>query len=87
MSSPILRIQGPSGSIEAFRGGPPPDVLEQIALAGGVEERLRESGRQLRFFPAGRGESTAIEIHDPERGVRSLSVAEAVEIAAGNPLG
>jgi hypothetical protein len=93
MSSPILHIQGspgpsegPPGPIEAFRGGPPPEVLDQMALAGAVDEGLRESGRQLRFLPAGHGERTRIELHDRDDGVRILSVAETVDIAAGNLL-
>jgi hypothetical protein len=71
---------------QASRGGPPPEVLEQIAAAGATEERLRESGQQLRFFPAAHGKRTRIEIHDREgRPVRTLSVAEALEVAAGKP--
>ncbi len=86
MSSPILYMHGSTGPIEAFRGGPPPELLDQMAIAGAVEERLRESGRQLCFLPACHDERTRIEIHDRDGGVRSLSVAEVLDIAAGTPL-
>lgn len=73
-------------AIEAARGGPPPEVLDQIATAGRIEETLRASGQQLRFSCAAPGERTRIEVD--ERGgdaVRTLSVAEALDIATGKP--
>lgn len=71
----------------ASRGGPPPEVLEQIAAAGAIDQRLRADGQQLRFERAMPGERTRIEIHDREgNAVRTLSTTEAVEIAAGRPL-
>lgn len=74
-------------AIAASRGGPPPEVLDQIAAAGRIEEQLRASSQQLRFLAGAPGERTSIEIHDREgAAVRSLSVAEALEIAAGKPL-
>ncbi len=72
----------------ASRGAPPPEVLEQIAAAGRIDEQLRADGQQLRFSRATPGERTRIEIHDRDgNAVRTLSTAEAVEIAAGRPLG
>jgi hypothetical protein len=71
----------------ASRGGPPPELLEQIAVAGAIEEQLRESGYQLRFSLAANGERTRIELVDRDgNAMRSLSTAEALEIAAGKPL-
>lgn len=68
----------------ASRGAPPPEVLDQIAAAARVDERLRESGQQLRFIAAAPGEPTRIELHDREDGaVRTLSTTEAFELAAG----
>ncbi len=75
-------------TLAASRGGPPLEVLDQIAAAGRIEEQLRASGHQLRFSPAAPGERTRIEIHDREgNAVRTLSTAEALELAAGKPLG
>jgi hypothetical protein len=74
-------------SLAASRGGPPPEVLDQIAAAGRVDERLREDGHQLRFTPAEPGGRTRIELCDREgNAVRTLSTAEALEMAAGKPL-
>jgi len=73
-------------ALAASRGGPPPEVLGQIAAAATVAERLREGGHQLRFMPAEPGGRTRIEIHDRDGNVvRTLSIAQALEIAAGNP--
>jgi hypothetical protein len=74
-------------ALAASRGGPPAEVLDQIAAAGRIEEQLRASGHQLRFSPAAQGERTRIEIHDRDGNpVRALSTAEALELAAGKPL-
>jgi hypothetical protein len=82
-----LAVSEDSLALYASRGGPPPEVFEQIAAAGAIDERLRESGHQLRFSTAAPGERTRIEIHDPEgNAVRTLSTAEALELAAGKPL-
>jgi hypothetical protein len=75
-------------ALAASRGGPPAEVLDQIAAAGRIEEQLREGGHQLRFSAAAQGERIRIEIHDHEGNpVRTLSTAEALELAAGKPLG
>jgi hypothetical protein len=73
-------------AIEVARGGPPPLVLEQIAAAGAIEEGLRAAGQQVRFQPAGPGEPTQIELHERDGAVRTLSLGEAFELAAGTPL-
>jgi len=71
----------------ASRGGPPPELLEQIAAAGRIEQQLREDGHQLRFSRAASGERTKIELVDRDgNAMRSLSTAEALELAAGKPL-
>ncbi|MCW3019708.1 MAG: hypothetical protein JWN10_2016 [Solirubrobacterales bacterium] len=72
--------------VVASRGGPPPYVLEQIAAAGRIDEELRDGGRQLRFLTAEDGR-TRIELQDRDGNPhRTLSVAEALELAAGRPL-
>jgi hypothetical protein len=73
-------------ALAASRGGPPREVLDQIAVAGAIDERLRAGGHQLRFTPAQGAGRTRIEIHDREgKLVRRLSTAEAFEMAAGRP--
>jgi hypothetical protein len=72
--------------VVASRGGPPPYVLEQIAAAGRIDEELRDGGHQLRFLTAEDGR-TRIELQDRDGNPhRTLSVAEALELAAGRPL-
>jgi hypothetical protein len=73
-------------AIIASRGGPPPEVLDQIAAAATIEEQLRDSGRQLRFS-ATDGGRTLIELQDRDGNtLRGVSTAEAFELAAGKPL-
>ncbi|HEX5851877.1 MAG TPA: hypothetical protein VFY36_02175 [Solirubrobacteraceae bacterium] len=72
-------------TIEDARGGPPPEVLEQMGVAGEVGERMREAGQEVRFSlsVAGRVE---VELREGEE-VTPLSSAEAFDLAAGKPLG
>jgi hypothetical protein len=82
-----LAASADSLAVDATRGGPPPEVLDQIAAAGAIVERLRASGHRLRFTAESPDGRTTIEIHDREgNAVRTLSTAEALEMAAGNPL-
>jgi hypothetical protein len=72
--------------IEAALNGPPPDVLDQIATAGRIHDQLRESGHEVRFSSDEDGRP-AIELHD--RGgntVRTMSIAEVLDVTAGKPL-
>jgi hypothetical protein len=71
----------------ASRGGPPREVLEQIAAAARIHDELRDSGQQLHFLSAAAGERTRIELHDSDgNAVRTLSTVEAFELAAGAAL-
>jgi hypothetical protein len=73
--------------VQAARGGPPPELLDQVADASVVAAQLRESGYQLRFFPGSHGERTRIELHDAAGNtVRALSIAEAAEMASSGPI-
>ena len=62
-SSELTAGEGASPLDRRSRGGPPPEVLDQIAAAGKIEERLREDGRQLRFS-TGQDGHTIIEVRD-----------------------
>jgi hypothetical protein len=68
-------------SIAAQRGGPPHEVLDQIAAAGRIEETMRADGQRLRFDTAP-GQPTRIKLDERET-VRTLSVGEAFDIATG----
>jgi hypothetical protein len=77
--------EGPQ-DVVASRGGPPPYVLEQITTAGTIHDELREGGHSVRFLTAADGR-TSIEIHDRDgNALRSLSIAETLDVAAGRPL-
>jgi len=81
-------VDGLPTTIEAARGGPPPAVLEQMAAANEIELRLRASGRALRFGADSPGRRTTIELIDEQGAtLRTLSVGEAVALAAGEPPG
>lgn len=72
---------------ELALGGPPPEVLDQMAEAGRISRQLRECGHELRFSTE-QGEPVTVELQDREgKTVRRMLVAEALEIAAGKPLG
>jgi hypothetical protein len=82
-----LNADGRALSIAVVRVGPPAEVLEQIAAAGAIEQRMRAAGQRVRFVPAAPGERTQAEIHDRDGSVRPLTLSEACELAAGRPLG
>lgn len=73
-------------AIDASRGAPPPEVLDQIAAAAGVYEHLRENGMQISFVSGGEDGRTRIELRDDAGRVRELSVAEAAELATRPPV-
>lgn len=74
-------------AIGAGRGGPPPEVLDQITAASRINEQLRESGYELCFSTSEKGARVKIELRDSQGNtVRTVSAAEAIEIAAGKPL-
>ncbi|HTA98414.1 MAG TPA: hypothetical protein VK730_12335 [Solirubrobacteraceae bacterium] len=67
-------------------GTPPPEVLDQVAAAGRISREMRESGHELRFSKSQEGRVT-VELADREgKTVKSMSISEALEIAAGKPV-
>lgn len=73
--------------IEAGDAGPPPKVLDEMAAAGRISRQLSESGHELRFLDGSQGRVT-VELADSEGNtVRTMKIAEALQIAAGKPLG
>ncbi len=72
-------------ALGASRGGPPAEVLDQVAAAAAIADRLRQDGHRLQFLEAGAGQPARLEIEDLQtNSVRTLSAAEAAELAAGN---
>lgn len=71
-------------SIDLTHGGPPPELLDQMAHADEINTRLRASGRELAFALSGDGCSLQIELRDTSGKVlRVLSLPEAIELAEG----
>jgi hypothetical protein len=67
-------------------GMPPPEVLDQVAAAGRISREMRESGHELRFSESQGGRVT-VELSDRKgKTVKSMSISEALEIAAGKPV-
>jgi hypothetical protein len=72
--------------IEAARGGPPAEVLDQMQAAGRIHEQLLESGHEVRFSTREGGE-VAAELQDRSGNtVRTMSIAEVLDVAAGKPV-
>jgi hypothetical protein len=85
MSKLYGSAQGPD--IEAARGSPPPELLDQMAAADEINQQLHESGRELRFSIAESGAGVKVELHDLDgNALRAVPVAEALDIAAGKPV-
>ncbi len=75
-------------SLEAARGTPPPEVIDQIVAAHELSSELRENGYQLRFLDPPEGGRTRVELHDTDGNlVCALTTAQALEIAAVTPAG
>ncbi|HEV7939096.1 MAG TPA: hypothetical protein VGP18_13880 [Solirubrobacteraceae bacterium] len=67
-------------------GTPPPEVLDQVAAAGRISREMRESGHELRFSE-GKGGRVTVELSDRKgKTVKSMSISEVLEIAAGKPV-
>lgn len=76
--------EGPD-AIDLTSGGPPPELIEQMARADEVNTRLRESGQEICFALSADGRTLAIELRDTRNGglLRTISLSEAIELAEG----
>jgi hypothetical protein len=73
--------------IELSRSSPPEEVLQQMAHADAINERLRRQGYEIGFALSADATSLQIELRDSTgRLLRVLSAEEAVELAVGRPL-
>ena len=95
MSSPITSKSDPLGPagrgaplIEVARLTPPPEVIDDIAQAALAYDELQESGRELAFMAGAEGERVGVEVRDSDgNALEALSIAEALDLAAGKPRG
>jgi len=76
-----------SVSLQTLPSSPPPEVLEQMAGAAQRYDELTSEGRELRFARDSESGRTRIEVRDRAGHlVKTLSPAQALDVAAGGPL-
>lgn len=84
----LMGAAGPADRVELSPGipsSPPPEVLEQIQVAGQVAEELHARGRELRFSNDSRTGQLVIEVRDLDGKVLSrIPPTEAMAIASGS---
>ncbi|HVR04412.1 MAG TPA: hypothetical protein VMS02_00105 [Solirubrobacteraceae bacterium] len=74
-------------ALDALPSSPPQEVLDQMAGAAQIYDRLSAQGRELRFARDAASGRTQIEVRDRAGHLLGqLSPAEALELAAGAPL-
>ena len=74
-------------TVDARTASPPPGLLEQVAAAGAVHDRLAAEGVHVSFSAANVGRPGAVMLQAADGSARSISLSEAGDIAAGKPLG
>ena len=85
LAAELSRSEG--HNIDITRSSPPEEVLEQMAHADAINQRLRDQGFQISFALSPDSSSLQIELRDCTGAtVRLLSADEAVELAVGRPL-
>ncbi len=74
-------------ALQAQSDGPPTEVLDQMAHAARTYETLSSQGRELRFVRDETSGRTAVEVRDRSGNfLKRLSLAQALDVAAGAPL-
>ncbi len=74
-------------SLDTLPASPPRQVLDEMATAARVHDGLRAMGRELHFAHDETSGRMTIEVRDHGgRVLRTISPAEALDVAAGKPL-
>jgi hypothetical protein len=74
-------------SFDTFPSSPPQAVLDEMAGAARVHDALHARGRELRFARDEASGRVAVEVRDAGGSVlRTLSLAQALDVAAGKSL-
>ena len=74
-------------ALDTIPSSPPQEVLDQMASASRTHEALSAQGRELRFSRDAQSGRTRIEVRDRAGNVlKTLSPAQALEVAAGAPV-
>jgi hypothetical protein len=78
---------GAAVALDTLPASPPQQVLDEMASAASTYDSLRAAGRELHFAHDGQSGRMTIEVRDPGGQVlRTLSPAQALDVAAGKPL-
>jgi hypothetical protein len=86
-SFPLAPASGQAVSLDTLPASPPQQVLDEMATAARVHDDLRALGRELRFAHDEASGRITIEVRDQGGQVlRTISPAEALDVAAGKPL-
>jgi hypothetical protein len=86
-SFPLAPANGQPVSLDTLPSSPPRQVLDEMATAARVHDGLRAMGRELRFAHDESSGRITIEVRDHGgRVLRTISPAEALDVAAGKPL-
>ncbi len=86
---PSSRAVGGGGAValDTLPASPPQQVLDEMASAARTYDSLRAAGRELHFAHDGQSGRMTIEVRDAGGQVlRTLSPAQALDVAAGKPL-
>jgi hypothetical protein len=79
--------RGEPRAIDLTHGGPPAELLDQMARADEINMRLRREGREIAFALSSDGRSLQIELRDNAGCVlRTLSLSETIDLAEGGEL-
>jgi len=74
-------------AVQTLPSSPPAEVLAQMAQAARTHTELQSQGRELRFVRDEQSGRTRVEVRDRAGNVlKTLSPAQALDVAAGGPL-
>jgi len=77
----------PAVALDTLPASPPAEVLDQMARAARIHDELNAQGRELRFSHDPQSGRARIEVRDRAGNVlKTLSPAQALEVAAGAPV-
>lgn len=77
--TPGVRATTPPASLDAIPSSPPPEVLEQMAQAQRVFDKLSQEGQSLHFDHDDAGRVT-VELRGSDGQARRLSLSEALAL-------
>ncbi len=84
MTGGMSRPPAPSRRADSIPDGPPPQVMDAIALAAAVYERMAADGREVRFETDPNSGRLVISLRDARgAALAHLSACDVVDLAAG----